>query len=51
MSSFNCEHCGKAIIDTRDGYVTECKHYPLSREQKKFADINYPFIEEDFPDK
>lgn len=29
MSSFNCEHCGTAIIDTPRGYITSCEHYPL----------------------
>ena len=28
MSSFICEKCGKMIIDTEDGYITGCKHYP-----------------------
>jgi len=29
MSSFNCDQCGKPIIDTDNGYVTECEHHPL----------------------
>jgi len=29
MSSFFCEVCGKEILDTPDGYITECEHYPL----------------------
>jgi len=29
MSSFICEHCGKEIIDTENGYITECEHYPI----------------------
>jgi hypothetical protein len=29
MSSFLCDKCGAAIIDTDKGYVTECVHYPL----------------------
>lgn len=29
MSSFKCEKCGKEIIDSPQGYVTECEHYPL----------------------
>ncbi len=28
MSSFYCDKCKKAIIDTPQGYITECKHYP-----------------------
>ena len=31
MSSFICEHCGAYIIDTEDGYTTECEHYPLEK--------------------
>lgn len=27
MSSFNCEHCGTAIIDTPRGYITSCEHH------------------------
>jgi len=29
MTSFYCEHCGKMIGDSPDGYVTGCGHYPL----------------------
>ena len=29
MSNFNCEQCKQLILDTRQGYVTECEHYPL----------------------
>lgn len=49
MSSFHCEKCGKAIIDTQDGYATECLHYPMTKEQKKLTERKYPFIEEDYP--
>ena len=28
MSSFICEHCGKVILDTSNGYITGCEHYP-----------------------
>ena len=31
MSSFNCEYCGKPIIDAPGGYITACKHYPNKR--------------------
>lgn len=37
MSSFFCEKCNKAIIDTPNGYISECKHYPLSKKQKKIS--------------
>ena len=29
MSSFICEKCGAEILDTPDGYITECEHYPM----------------------
>jgi uncharacterized protein YdhG (YjbR/CyaY superfamily) len=32
MSSFYCEKCGTAILDTLDGYVTFCEHYPLEEK-------------------
>jgi len=35
MSSFNCEHCGEAIIDTPNGFITGCEHYPEGRRMKK----------------
>jgi len=28
MSNFNCKYCGVAILDSENGYVTECEHYP-----------------------
>lgn len=32
ISNFNCQQCGKAIIDTPGGgYITECEHYPLKK--------------------
>jgi hypothetical protein len=39
MSSFICEHCGAHIIDTRNGYITGCKHYPLEKKRKKKKEI------------
>ena len=35
MSHFNCEHCGTAIIDTPDGYITGCEHYPNTMDYDK----------------
>lgn len=29
MSSFICEKCGAEILDTPNGYITECEHYPM----------------------
>lgn len=34
MSNFRCEICGKDILDTPAGYITECEHYPLVRLSK-----------------
>lgn len=31
MSSFTCEKCGVAIIDSPRGYATGCKHHPMAR--------------------
>ncbi len=30
MSNFICEVCGKAIIDSEEGYITECEHYRVN---------------------
>lgn len=34
MGNFACEECGKHIIDSPRGYITGCKHYPLSGKNK-----------------
>jgi hypothetical protein len=42
VSSFNCDQCGKPIIDTDRGYVTECEHHKLPIDhgpQKRPANI------------
>lgn len=31
MSSFNCPKCGKPIIDTPKGYISECGHYKINK--------------------
>ena len=41
MSSFRCEKCGKEIIDSENGYITSCPHYPMGKipthkQQKTF---------------
>jgi hypothetical protein len=28
VSSFHCPECGTAILDTPQGYITGCEHYP-----------------------
>ena len=28
MSSFKCEKCGKTCVDSNDGFISGCKHYP-----------------------
>jgi hypothetical protein len=30
MSNFICHKCGKSITDSPNGYITECKHYPIT---------------------
>lgn len=40
MSNFICPECSKEIIDTPQGYITGCEHYPakameLSKSQVK----------------
>jgi len=35
MSSFICPFCGKQILDTPYGYITECEHYPLEMNEEK----------------
>ena len=33
MSSFNCPRCGKPILDTPKGYISECEHYKINKPQ------------------
>lgn len=40
MSSFYCERCGKAIIDTPQGYISSCKHYKIEEVGNYQVDIN-----------
>ena len=35
MSSFFCEYCGKEIIDTENGYITGCEHYPIEEKSQQ----------------
>lgn len=35
MSNFICPYCGANIIDTDDGYITECEHYPIETIKKE----------------
>ena len=37
MSNFNCEQCGKPIIDSENGYVNGCEHYAIERGVKKMG--------------
>ena len=41
MSSFYCEKCGTAIIDSPNGYITGCEHYPtaLQAENKRLREV------------
>ena len=40
MSSFECKDCGTFILDSTDGYVTGCKHYPIE-EVPKGKEVEY----------
>lgn len=33
MSSFICCKCGTPILDSHEGYISACRHYPI--EQRK----------------
>jgi hypothetical protein len=35
MSSFQCEHCGKPILEDDDGYYTGCDHYPVAENMMR----------------
>lgn len=35
MSNFNCDKCGKPIIDSPRVYITGCEHNPI--EEKKLV--------------
>lgn len=35
MSNFICEHCGTECLDTQEGYVTGCEHYPVDAEHAR----------------
>lgn len=37
MSNFNCGYCGTPILDSQEGYITECEHYPIDTPYKKKA--------------
>ncbi len=42
MSSFDCNECGTAIIDSDYGYVTACVHWP--RENVTTTVSNKPYL-------
>lgn len=44
MSSYNCNECGTAIIDTDNGYVTACDHWPMDRNRITTDVSNKPFV-------
>ena len=31
LSNFACDKCGTHIIDSDNGYITECVHYPMAK--------------------
>ena len=32
MSNFMCEKCGALLLDTPNGYITGCIHYPKEKK-------------------
>ncbi len=34
MSTFICDKCGTAILDSENGYVTGCEHWPLEKIER-----------------
>lgn len=46
MSSFLCPKCMTVIIDTPEGYTTECPHYPF---EKKCTCSFEALLEQGFP--
>lgn len=44
MSSFNCNECGTAIIDTDKGCVTACEHWPMDGLRITTDVSNQPLI-------
>lgn len=35
MSNFICEHCHAEIIDSDQGYVAGCDHYPIDSRHRR----------------
>ena len=45
-NSFICEWCGTLIIDSPEGFVSECEHYRIPEEFKVSAThVKFPPIE------
>lgn len=40
MTTFKCEKCKKEIIDTPEGYITECPHYPFNKDWFRYTPIS-----------
>lgn len=40
MSSFYCDKCGALIVDTPEGYVTGCEHYPLEFQEPVDVEVS-----------
>lgn len=47
MSSFQCELCNYNIIDTDQGYVSACPHYPLEDKRHVLSYIKVSIAELD----
>ncbi len=47
MSSYTCGTCGTEIIDSPQGYTTECEHHPftvadIGRREKRYPEPDRP---------
>lgn len=38
MSSFKCDKCGADCIDSPNGYITGCEHYPVTAMGRRLSD-------------
>lgn len=48
MSSFQCQECGAAIIDSPLGYITSCQHYPKEKIKLEFGKPEHIAIAREF---
>lgn len=39
VSNFECPLCGATCLDSENGYVTGCEHYPVESEIEPYWDL------------